>query len=109
MLSAEMWSKGLWNYEDDCEINFAETTLSENTQNAIIIWTKEYEPYTSSQNTTDNNILNKVKELDVKGIQLLKQISIEWNILEIKKYYYYSVVEDKLKYVLYKDGSERCF
>lgn len=107
MLSAETWSNGLWNYEEDCEINFSETTLSGTTKNAIINWTKEYDPYSASQNTLDNKMLIKVRELDNKGILLLKQISKEWDVPEIKKYYYYSVVEDKLKFVLYKDGSEK--
>lgn len=107
MLNAESWSCGLWNYQEDIEIDFSKTTLTKETMKSIEVWKNDYEKYSANQGTLDKVILKRVSDLDNEGIALLKEIALEWNDPKIEKYYYYSVAEDKLKYVIYKDGTEK--
>ena len=105
MLSAEIGSNGLWDYENDVQLEYSDTPLSNGLINEIKQWVADYEPYTALPDLTNTEIANVVKKLDKKGIDILRKIRTEWNVPE--KYYYYSVAKDNLKHVLYKDGSEK--
>ncbi|MDQ3193003.1 MAG: hypothetical protein M3Q58_15570 [Bacteroidota bacterium] len=107
MLSAEVESSGLWDYEQDIELPYNFINISANLENLINHWVKAYEPYTALPNIENINIRNSLEELDKEGINLLKQIAFQYK--NPQKYYYYSVGKDKLEYVLYKDGTEKYF
>lgn len=101
MLSAEMRSNGLWNYNEGIEIELSQTPLSEETVTAIKKWVEEYLPYSAAQNSQNKEVLENIKRLDERGITLLNRIAVEWTDSQIEKFYYYSVGEDKIKYTVY--------
>ena len=107
MLNAEPWSCGLWNYEEDVEIDLEQTSLSKETIIALNNWRNQYEPYTSMQGVKDLNVVSNVDELDSKGVMFIKQIASEYSKGNIEKYYYYSTFKDELLYVLYSNGDEK--
>ena len=107
MLSAEMNSSGVWDYEKDIDLSLDQVPLPESLISEIVKWRNAYEKYNALPDLSIMEVKKRVDELDLLGIDIIRRALNHWGGTSVSKFYYYSVARDKLLYVLYEDGRER--
>lgn len=107
MLSAEMNSSGVWDYERDNDLPLDKTPLPEPLRIEILNWRNSYEKYNALPDLSNEQVRKSVDELDHWGIEIVRRMLNQWAGASVSKYYYYSVARDTLLFVLYADGRER--
>ncbi len=99
----------LRNYKTNTPILESDLNIPNTTWDKISNWQNKYTYYTPLNKGELEFKLEKVKLLDIEGIELVKEISkfvfSDEDISSIDKIYYFSICFDKLLFVLYRDGT----
>lgn len=106
-ISAEPYSVGIRAYNEGRDIDKGETSISNKTWEELRNWYKAYEKYNSKTLAELSSYWDEIDKLDQEGIYLTKRIANEWFPDVVEKFYYFSLCRDILKYILYKDGTEK--